>query len=294
MAPSELRNAPSYRKGMQLLAKPLWPLCNLMVLLYLTSEGHSLEELVRELPDEIDTPAGKYENPAELLGPVLPALKPMEVLREKGGGADAVPQILNVEGEPLDLFETVTAWIQQNVLEKELEMINSLLCGPCGCTLCCTGPLEEARQEFFEIPLEERELDLFDLPRVDTPSSRATSPEADEELRIDGLPFYKRPEAIYRWERRWSLVLPKGSACPHLNGSGQCGIYPERPAICRKPQIFPVVVEEQEKENDGKTLTRRDILLAVWDCPYVRDLKEEILEYASHNGLKVIFKENKA
>ena len=56
-------------------------------------------------------------------------------------------------------FEAVDGWIGQAVLRRELEEINSLLCGPCRCNLCCVGPEADMRQSFFEIPLSPAEIE---------------------------------------------------------------------------------------------------------------------------------------
>ena len=290
------RQDPSYREGVELLSRPLWPLCNLLLLLHLASEGRSMRDLVEELPGEIETPAGRYEGPAALVRPYLPELSPLEGLRREGAGTEApcAPLVRGPGGEPLDRLHALMSLVQQRVLEKELERINSLLCGPCRCTLCCTGPSSQARQEYFEIPLAPGETDLFDLPRVDTSLSRRSQPDSTPALLVEGRPFYEQGPALYHWERGWSLILPRESACPHLEASGLCSIYRKRPGVCRKPQLFPVLLEEDRSGEVPGAWTRRDTLLAVWDCPYVRDLKDEIIQYASVNGLKVIFKENKA
>ncbi len=294
MTPCQTCTAPSYAQGIRMLDQPVWPLCNLMSLLYLTAEHARFETLLEELPEDLETQGIEYKKPAEILEPYVPALKNMEYLKRENGTATDLPVIVSPEGETLDMFDGLMALTHQMVLEKELERINSLLCGPCGCTLCCTGPAPDARQKYFEIPLLEQELQFFDLPKIDTDASRSCGPEEDPVLCLEGRPFFEHPSALYHWSTGWSMILPKGHSCPHLKDTGTCNIYPDRPAVCRKPQIFPVVLEQPNHTASDAPMTRRDTLLAVWDCPYVRDLKEKILEYAGLNGLKVIFKENKA
>jgi hypothetical protein len=76
-------------------------------------------------------------------------------------------------------------------------------------------------------------------------------------------------------------------------------IYAKRPEVCRKPQIFPYVLEKTDdmaKRNDGVRIPvymARNKMLAVWDCPYVRELQDEIGAYAEMSGLEPIFKKSK-
>ncbi len=283
-----------YEKGIRMLARPVWPLCNLLILLYLAAEKEGLEDLAARMPEEVETQGIIYEKPAQVLKPYLPALKNMEILRGGGGASPDMPAVFSTEGQVLDMFDSLVACTQQAVLERELEKINSLLCGPCSCTLCCTGPAPDARQEYFEIPLLEHEIRLFDLPRIDSASSRACGPEDDPAFCVDGHPFFEHPPALYHWSAGWSMILSRGRSCPHLQEAGTCGIYPERPRVCRKPQIFPVVVEKPLRGVKDSRMIRQNALLAVWDCPYVKDLKEKILDYAGINELKMVFRENKA
>ncbi len=71
-----------------------------------------------------------------------------------------------------------------------------------------------------------------------------------------------------------------------------CRIYPQRPKVCRRPQIFPYVVEPSAEEH--QILVLRNSLLAVVDCPYVSLLQEEISAYGAACELDVIFRQNKA
>ena len=91
----------------------------------------------------------------------------------------------------------------------------------------------------------------------------------------------------------WSLILPRESSCPNLATSGRCRVYPDRPQVCRRPQIFPYMVEPMELH--GQSILRlRQTLLAVVDCPYVRLLQDEIAAYAAACELEMIFRHNKA
>jgi Fe-S-cluster containining protein len=276
------------------LKRPLWPLFELVSSLYLISPYDDVAELVRELPDHLDISGIIYDNPSALLG-LIPGVFDSFVLIKKRVDDISLPVIKNEDGELLAPFDAIISLTKQKVLEYELEVINSVLCSPCGCTLCCTGPYLSARHEFFEIPLLDEELPLFGLSVVDTLDSRSTTAHSAPELEIDGIPFYKRPAAIYRWSSGYSLILPRQASCPHLDGSGACDIYLKRPMVCRKPQIFSLVIEKLSGPQDAEErYIRRDTLLAVWDCPYVRKFKAEIIAYAGHCALACVFKENKA
>lgn len=276
------------------IKRPLWPLFELASRLYLISPYDDMEGLARELPDHFDVSGITYDNPSALIG-LIPGVFDRLILIKRRRDDISLPDIKNEDGESLSPFDAMISLTKQKVLEYELEVINSVLCGPCGCTLCCTGPDLSARQEFFEIPLLDKELSLFKLPVVDIHDSHAKTAYSEPELEIGGVPFYKRPAAIYHWSNGYSLILPRMTRCPHLDGSGACGIYSKRPMVCKKPQIFPLVIEKLSGPQDAEErYVRRDTLLAIWDCPYVKRLKDEIIAYAGHCNLTCIFKENKA
>ncbi len=81
-----------------------------------------------------------------------------------------------------------------------------------------------------------------------------------------------------------------------LDGKGRCSIYDNRPQVCRKPQIFPYLLEkEQGHRADGRPVFRlRNTLLAVMDCPYVQQLQHDIALYAAASELELVFRRNKA
>ena len=190
----------------------------------------------------------------------------------------------------------------------ELEKINSLLCGPCMCVLCCVGPdygvAADAgrvmRQDFFEIPLTAKETALFELPKMDNEGTRARTSNTEPPLQVNGRPFYEQGPAIYNWQNGWSMVLPPHSVCPKLDGQRRCCcIYPQRPRVCRRPQLFPYLIQKSAARSNGNTrgpafvyITRHK-LLAVWDCPFVRNFKKEIAAYAAACKLEPVFMENK-
>ena len=151
-------------------------------------------------------------------------------------------------------------------------------------------------QLFFEIPLTDREADLFAVDRFDTEESRRKGPFDEDDLLCEGLPFYARTTpALVHWQKGWSLILPRQSRCPNLLDSGQCRVYQDRPEVCRRPQIFPYMVERLEDNPERQPVYRiRQSLLAITDCPYVSILRDEIAEYAAASELQLVFNRNKA
>ncbi|MEW6593969.1 MAG: YkgJ family cysteine cluster protein [Thermodesulfobacteriota bacterium] len=280
--------------GRALLRRPLLPLARLVGLLYLTGPFERISDVLPELPGTIETGGVAYENPAPLLQPHLPVLTEFEQLKFP---TSRTWRIINEEGDELSAMEAIDLWIGHHLLMGELEAINSLLCAPCGCTLCCTGPEAAMRQDFFEIPLRPEECRRFPLARIDSEESRATPPDQEPPLHRDHSPFYQYGPALYHWQSGWSLILPRGTACPHLEESGRCRIYPDRPEVCRRPQIFSYALEalSGRPADEGITTWRaRRVLLAVWDCPYVQILRDEIAAFAEACELTPLFRQNKA
>ena len=269
------------------------PLVGMVQFLFVTGPFDRVAGVIDELPEPIETDRAKYAHPGKLLSGYLAILSRLEEL--KNGTVQEI-SVVDEENNPVDVHTAHTAIIQQEVLKQELESINSMLCGPCGCTLCCVGPDENMAQEFFEIPLSASELDLFRVERFDSEESRGTSAYADDELMCDGQPFYRRSSpALFHWKSGWSLILPKQSRCSNLQENGQCNVYEDRPEVCRRPQIFPYMIEPLEEKPDGRKMYRiRQSLLAITDCPYVQALRDEIAEYAAASELQLVFNRNKA
>ena len=270
------------------------PLVSMVQFLFMTGPFTTVAEVIAELPEPIETDRSVYEHPRSLLQEYDDILCKYEQLK-KGDYSDV--QVMDEQGRAVDAFTAAGALIQQEIMTRELERINSALCAPCGCTLCCVGPDDVMAQEFFEIPLQPDELDLFSVSRHENDESLKSSPYDDNELLCNGLPFYRIDgPGVFHWRTGWSLILPKGSLCPNLDGeTGRCQVYEERPRVCRRPQMFPYLVEPVGKEQDEQEAFRiRESLLAIVDCPYVRDLQGEIAEYASASGLQLILKQNKA
>lgn len=287
------KKSPQFARGAALLANPILPLVRIVQMLYLTGPFERIAPILEELSEPVEMAACTYENPKELL---LPYLEDLQLFEQIMQPEQETALVLGETLEPLDRFEALELLVSQRILFRELEKINSLLCGPCGCTLCCLGPTDAMGQVFFEIPLAEGETSRFNLPRIDTGESRQTDPYAEPPLLVAGAPFFQGPTALYRWKKNWSLILPKAAACPNLaQATGGCTIYPNRPDTCRRPQIFPYALErlpEHDTAERSAYIARRK-LLAVWDCPYVQELREEIGAYAELCGVTPIFKQNK-
>lgn len=289
--------------GQWLLAHPILPLVRIVRFLYLTGPFDTVAEVLTELTEPIETNTGIYQEPASLLTPYLPIMAIFEAEKAGRGSPDAI--ILNEQREPMEGFAALDHWVAQQILTVELERLNSILCRPCGCVLCCEGPVVaadggETRQHFFEIPLNDTETKLFELPVLDTEESRSLTALDDPGLSVDGRPFYEGEPALYKWRTGWSMILPRARACPHLDRRRfSCAIYPQRPEVCRRPQVFPYALErapELDEEREGRLLPAyysRGKLLAVWDCPYVKRFKEEIAQYAELCELEPVFMENK-
>ncbi|WP_448875178.1 YkgJ family cysteine cluster protein [Desulfobulbus propionicus] len=279
------------QEGMALLRQPVLPLVSMVQFLYLTGDFATVDEVIGQMPSDIETGFATYGDPVGLLRPYADLLQP---LAEVKAGKAMQETVVDVNSSPVDSMTAITALVAQGILTRELELINSRLCAPCGCTLCCVGPDPEMQQAYFEIPLRPGEPEHFPLERIDTPASRAARISDEPPLRVEDRDFYQRQDPVLiRWQGGWSLVLPTASRCPHLEPSGRCRIYPRRPEVCRRPQIFPYMVEPIEDGN--RTAFRlRQSLLAVVDCPYVQLLQEEISAYAAACELEMIFRRNKA
>jgi len=272
----------------QRLATPVLPLVRLLAMLFLATPEDDPRGLCAALTEPIDTGEVTYPDPAAALAPHLDILADLALLKND---APLPVTIADANGKPVDRLEAVDCWIAHRVLVRELETINSRLCAPCRCDLCCTGPTGE--HLFFEIPLRADEIVLFDaLELIDNPASRSTTAYDEPSLTVAGRPFYDHGPCVVRWRTGSSMILPRNTRCPHLT-DGRCAIYADRPEVCRRPQIFSYLLEPNSTANPT-TFTVRRTLLAVWDCPYVRQLKEEIAEYGRRCGLEVVFRANKA
>ena len=306
----ELENNTRDAEGLDLLKQPVLPLVNMVEFLYLTGPFKKIKEVLSRMTKPVELEGVQFENPQQMLRPYETVLQEFEVIKGEKKLSASLPFIVDEKQNPLAKRGALELWIKQQILSQELEKINSRLCGPCGCVLCCTGPNSEfdtlsgfkgeMRQEFFEIPLGDSEVDIFTLSRIDTEDSRKLTAQSEPSLQLDQIPFYKHETALYHWQNGWSLILPQGSICPRLSrDTKRCMVYEKRPEVCRKPQIFPYVLEKTTytaKWNDGVLIPvymARNKVLAVWDCPYVRKYQDEIGGYAEMSGLVPIFKKSK-
>ncbi len=280
-----------FKDGIDLLEHPVLPIASMVQFFIMTGDFASVTEIIDQLPESIETGTSVYNNPAALL---LPYIDQLEFLLAVKNGAELPFKVVDESGNEADSFIAAAAIMDQDILEKELEQINSILCAPCGCTLCCVGPDLSMEQSFFEIPLQAEEVALFAVEKIDIPASRAVSAMVEPPLQLNDKPFYQREKAVVtHWQNGWSLILPESSRCPNLEGNGRCAVYGKRPSVCRKPQIFPYILEPVVEAGDEVVKRIQRKLLAIVDCPYVQLLKDEIAQYAAACELDLILKQNK-
>lgn len=299
-----------FAAGINRLKQPVLPLVNMLEFLYLTGPCKTVAEVFDRVRKPVELEGIHYENPQQVLKPYEDFIREFEVIKGEKRLSTTFPFIVDEKQKPLAKRQALELWIKQQILSRELEEINSLLCGPCGCVLCCTGPNSEfdplsgfkgeMKHEYFEIPLKDSEVDLFALTRIDTGESRALTAQSDPPLQLGELPFYRNVMSLYHWQNGWSLILPKGAVCPQLaQETKRCMVYPKRPEVCRKPQVFSYIIEKTNdtaKRSDGVRIPvymARNKVLAVWDCPYVRELQDEIGAYVEISGLDPVFKKSK-
>ncbi len=271
------------------LREPVWPLARTILFLSLAAPDEPLDLLIGSLPGDLEVGSITYSRPGQKLIPFADLFQEFQRLDE-ATDHNSRPDISAPNGEQLDPMESALMWIKQHIIERELEAINSSLCGPEGCTLCCTGPGPENQHLFFEIPLQHNELRLFPtLERYTSVESRSKTPYDYEDLLLHSVPFYGLGPILVEWKYGWSMILGKGTACPHLGEGGRCAVYPSRPQVCRRPQIFSYIVEEKV----GSRYQASNTILAVLDCPYVQKKREEIENYARLCEADLVFKHNK-
>ncbi|MCI5180099.1 MAG: hypothetical protein D3911_12415 [Candidatus Electrothrix sp. AW3_4] len=294
-----------FQDGIELLKQPVLPLVSMVQFMYHLSDSKTtIEDIIAEMTQPIETVYTVYPDPAPLLRGYIDQLHLVETPEK----VDI--EVVNEAGQPVDAVTACVALMKQRILEAELEEINSLLCVPCHCQLCCVGPEKDMAQEFFEIPLQDAEINLFTLSRHDTPASRsskALDAAENDVFQVNGRPFYQgtaqgsTPE-LFHWQNGWSMILPKEASCPALEQNGRCTVYSQRPQVCRRPQIFSYILEplpsmeameSMESMGQRRKYRIRNSLLAVTDCPYVQLLQDEIAAYAAASELQCILKANK-
>ena len=289
----EEMSEPNHEAGLLRLRHPVRPLLFIVEFIFHTGAFSSVEEVLTLLPNTIETDSATYSKVQRYLQPYLPELE--QLTAQKTAENTPYPKIFAANGETLDRAAACSALLTQQILEKELEQINSLLCGTHHCTLCCTGPDADMRQHYFEIPLKLQEEALFSAPALGK-IRREGCGQVPLETIANSLDDSCREAVLINHQQGTSLILPRHSNCPALDTTGRCRIYGKRPFVCRKPQIFPYLLEEepQTTENDGPSFRLRNTLLAVMDCPYVQQLQDEIALYAAASELELVFRRNKA
>ncbi len=280
------------RRGIELLQQPVLPLVAMVQFLFLTGPFSTIAEVIDEMPEPIETPFALYSHPRRLLRRYE---VPLRLLESFKNDTRSDMKVIDENGDRVDDMTALSSRCLQQVLTNELEEINSLLCAPCGCDLCCVGPTPSMEQEFFEVPLLDSEVKFFAVDRHETRESRRYSPLDDSALQVEGRPFYlRKTPGLFHWRDGWSLILPKASRCPNLDAEqGRCLIYENRPVVCRRPQIFSYILEKSTDDHARPVYRLRNSLLAVIDCPYVALLQDEIAAYGAACELEVFFKQNK-
>ena len=165
-------NRDRFAQGLQALRKPVLPLVSIVQFLYLTGDFATPQEIVAQMPVDIETGYTVYQDAASDLAPYLDLLAPFAALK---AGKPMQQLVIDSAGNPLDPTTATSALVAQSILSRELERINSLLCAPCHCTLCCVGPDVSMSQAYFEIPLGDDEVGSFALEQVDNAGSRCTT-----------------------------------------------------------------------------------------------------------------------
>jgi hypothetical protein len=283
-------NNPEWHTGLKYLKKPLWPLVKLYSFLYLATLYKTWEALLHDLPLELNVNGISYKTPAARLKTINWPLPWPDILKGRHY-SEQLLQVIDSYGNHLDIMRAMFCHMKQHILQSELETINSLLCPSMACSLCCEGPKANAIQEFFEIPLTKEELYLFSLEVIDTTPQGDFTPYSSQSFQMNGRPFYCLPPAIYRWSSGHSLILTKGTSCPHPSLEGRYNIYLQRPDVYRRPQIFAYVTEALP---NTPLVRKRNTLLAITDCPYLRLIEKEVESYANLNEVILVLKPNKA
>jgi hypothetical protein len=177
------------KDGVRLLRQPVMPLVSMLRLLFMIGPHATVAEVVDELPEPIETAGAVYDRPRALLAEYGRNLAGLELMKQ---GRFSHVGMVDDQNNPVDPLTADFALLQQEVLTAELEKINSLLCGPCSCKLCCIGPDPGMVQEFFEIPLQPGELDSFPITRHDSAVSRHHRSGDEDELLL-GRPALLSP-----------------------------------------------------------------------------------------------------
>lgn len=297
--------------AIRLLKTPVSPLMSFVTITFFAGDYQDIGQLIDGIPNSLTIKGVTYKRTRETLGEYLDILCRQNVLK---GGKSLKPDkiVVDLEMKLVGSSKAVAFDVKHSVIARELERINSLLCQDHGCVECCRGPHNSNRDCFFELPLSPDDLKLFQVSKVDTEYTRSTHAFAESDPVFEGKEFYAYPPAIYHWEKGWSLILPRDTSCPNLDvKNGRCTIYQKRPEVCRLTQIFPLVLDRHydpeavsrlaqtgglglsDLKDKNNIYVAQNAVLGILDCPYVRELEQEIVDYAALSGLKACFRWNK-
>ncbi|MFC1844947.1 hypothetical protein ACFLZ5_09205, partial [Thermodesulfobacteriota bacterium] len=129
--------------GIDLLKQPVLPLVNMVEFLYLTGPFKKINEVLSRITKPVELEGIQFEKPQHILRPYEILLQEFEVVKGEKKLSVNLPFIVDEKQKPVAKRQALELWIKQQILSRELEKINSILCGPCGCVLCCTGPNSE-------------------------------------------------------------------------------------------------------------------------------------------------------
>ena len=143
------KNKDRYTLGRRMLQTPVRPLLSILEFIYITGGFSSIKEVMDQLPDSIETATAVYDNPAKQIQPFLPELTLFQQARTER------PSVLIVDtnDQILDAQSTASFFLAQSVLEKELESINSLLCGCTNARSVAWAQAKICRMNFLKFPL---------------------------------------------------------------------------------------------------------------------------------------------
>lgn len=299
------------KSAIRLLKTPVSPLMSFVTITFFAGDYQDIGQLIDGIPDSLTIKGVTYERARETMAEYLDILCRQNVLK---AGKNLKPDkiVVDLEMKLVGSSKAVVFDVKHSVITRELKRINSLLCLDHGCVECCRGPHNSHRDCFFELPLSSDDLEFFRVSKVNTEYTRSTHAFAEPDPVFEGKKFYAHPPTMYHWEKGWSLILPRETYCPNLDvEEGKCIIYQKRPEVCRLTQIFPLVLD---RHYDPKAVSRlaeiaglglsdlkdrnniyvaQNAVLGILDCPYVRELKQEIVDYAALSGLKACFRQNK-
>ncbi len=123
-----------HEAGLRYLRHPVRPLLSIVEFILHTGGFAGVQEVLALLPENIETETAHYNNARQYLQPYI---KELERFHSGNSDEDAArPVVFDADGDPMDHLAAQSALLTQKILEKELEQINSLLCGAHTCTPC--------------------------------------------------------------------------------------------------------------------------------------------------------------